>query len=151
MNEDPYKTPEAELRQATRLNPRRWRAVAAIGVVLASLHLGSFEVMSSIMKNGIENSRGMLSRDQMATEIRVRLQRANLIALALRGGSAVGLVFCGISLFGPGNRERWFFWSTLALASISLFVFPFGTLIGAVLLAGLHFRRAEFQPLITDH
>lgn len=150
MNDEPYRSPQAEPGPVVPINRKRWRAFAAAGVVLSSLHLGSFGATSSVLKAPLGKPGELIDTRKLKAEITSRVERMNKIVAVLRGLSTLGLAFCSISLFGPGNRERWFYWSVIAVGSISLLIFPFGTLVAVVLLAGLHVRREEFKPLIAD-
>jgi hypothetical protein len=144
MSDDIYSPPVAEPLPSAPIDRKRGRGVAIAGVVFQVIGLSSLYFTYNAILNIFE---AVASQGERADPNGLQTELDGNSRLAVYAGCvgiAGGLV-CLWSLFGKGNRERWFQALGMILALLYLIVFPFGTLIGIVLIIGFIVKWKEFR------
>lgn len=144
MSENPYQPPVEGLPPEHLLHPERGRARAVAGLVLLALATAlSLVVVSSMVKSfGLLAETGHADPSELADAI-AAVMWFNLLGML---ATLAGGVLTAMSVYGAGNRERWFFHAGWILSTLQLATFPLGTPFGILLLFGFLMKRKEFQP-----
>lgn len=147
MTANPYLPPDTEEYSDALLRPERGRAVAIAALVLMTASTVGTALTLRTLFEGLDRAAGTQAPDPetFAAEASSALTLSYLgIAAGLIGGALASW-----SLFGAGNRECWFFWCGIVVTLLQLVTFPFGTLIGIVLIFGWILRWKEFSPHVS--
>jgi MotA/TolQ/ExbB proton channel family len=124
---------------------KRGRWLAVLGVVLSTGPIWGLVVTVFGMMKAFETmgNRDGANVDQLAGNI-----GSVLVSMAI--GLFVGFLGAGmmvIALYGPRNRERWFYWNALLISVVwCVFPFPYGLIIGLPMGLMFFLKRREFFP-----
>ena len=144
MNSNPYQSPVEYGDPERVIQPERGRgmAVASLVLLIAGTLASGAVVVALTRAFGILEVTGEADPSELAATI------SGVIWISLVGMlfTLVGGTLAAISLFGEGNRERWFFTLGMFVFVLQLGTLPLGTPIGLVLLFGGVWKWREFHP-----
>lgn len=139
MSDDPYQSPAEGLPPEHLLRPERGRgfAMAGLALLLAGSLFSTLWLLEIVGVFSLLAETGKADPEELAGRLALTIWLSLLPQLA-------GGVMAGMAVFGPGNRERWFFHFVWMVSALQLITFPLGTPIGILLLFGLLMKRKEF-------
>ena len=144
MSGNPYQPPVEESPPDHRIRPEVGRGQAIASLVLLMLGTLVSSIVMAMLNRAFEGlaSTGSADPQLLASSI------SQVIGITLLGMACtlVGGVLAAISLYGRGNRERWFHVIGMFVFLLQLGTLPLGTPIGILLLFGGFLRWKEFHP-----
>ena len=144
MSSNPYQSPVEHGDPDRAIRPERGRgmAVASLALLIAGTLASGVVVVAMTRAFGILGMTGKADPSELAAAI------SGVMWISLVGMlfTQAGGILAAISLFGEGNRERWFFALGMFTFVLQLGTLPLGTPIGLVLLFGGFLRWREFHP-----
>jgi len=144
MTANPYQTPTESTVPDRLIRPERGRGMAVAGLVLLFLgSLAASAVVISIAKAfAVLGATGQADPAELAAAIS-GVMRITLLGMLF---TLAGAVFAAISIYGQGNRERWFQVLGTLVFVVQLGTLPLGLPVGIFLLVGIYLKRKEFHP-----